>query len=530
MVSYNFHYFYRFLYEDAENYTLVIKNIQSSEAGKYEVHAKNDLGTDVGEIILDVKAPPKFKSKIADTSCLVGSKHEIKMEVDGSPRPTLTIYHDGTEVKTDERVSIETDGSTYKLIFRESKLEDSGSYSVTASNEISQATEFWKTQVYSPPKITKTLGENKIIDLKSNAEFSIKVEADPIPECIWYQNDKQIQEDTETIILTSDGKGTFGLKITGAVTTDSGRYKCVLKNKHGESEDSVRVDVKSAPVVREGIKSITVTEGDTDVTLVATVDGYPRPTGRWFLGDIDLSDRQYEFDSDVDGDGNYKLEIKEVTPDFHGTYHLKLTNEFGSTESSAPLTVQCKPQLLKSLSNTKVNEGDTLSLEIEVLACPEPTVTWKKKGEEVSADARIKITRSNQRRETYNLTVDLVKFEDGGEYEVTVENALGVVSSKSVVTVHSKFSNLFLIGQNNLASMILKEGTTTLLLSSRPSLSRFKLATGLQLSLKRPSDMAHIILSKTTLANVIFGFCLSFCFFFLYLLMYLVLFHVGACA
>lgn len=33
----------------------------------------------------------------------------------------------------------------------------------------------------------------------------------------------------------------------------------------------------------------------------------------------------------------------------------------------------------------------------------------------------------------------LVKEEDGGEYEVIAENEIGSVSSKSMVTVHSKY-------------------------------------------------------------------------------------------
>lgn len=42
--------------------------------------------------------------------------------------------------------------------------------------------------------------------------------------------------------------------------------------------------------------------------------------------------------------------------------------------------------------------------------------------------------------ENYNLTVTLVKEEDGGEYEVRAENEMGSVSSKSTVTVHSKYN------------------------------------------------------------------------------------------
>lgn len=48
---------------------------------------------------------------------------------------------------------------------------------------------------------------------------------------------------------------------------------------------------------------------------------------------------------------------------------------------------------------------------------------------------------SSSRLENYHLSVTLVKEEDGGEYEVRAENEFGSVSSKSTVTVHSKYPN-----------------------------------------------------------------------------------------
>lgn len=101
--------------------------------------------------------------------------------------------------------------------------------------------------------------------------------------------------------------------------------------------------------------------------------------------------------------------------------------------------IEGKPRIIKHLKDTIVEEGATLHLEVEVEACPEPTVKWLRNGLEVSADAHIKITRNHQRKETFNLEVDLIKFEEQGEYELVFVNSLGTVSSKSTVTVHSKY-------------------------------------------------------------------------------------------
>lgn len=83
-------------------------------------------------------------------------------------------------------------------------------------------------------------------------------------------------------------------------------------------------------------------------------------------------------------------------------------------------------------------EGETLVLEVEVYAVPEPKIVWFKDGQEVRADARIKIQRDSQRNETYNLTLNLIKRDEAGVYEMKATNTLGTAATKSVVIVHSK--------------------------------------------------------------------------------------------
>jgi hypothetical protein len=66
-----------------------------------------------------------------------------------------------------------------------------------------------------------------------------------------------------------------------------------------------------------------------------------------------------------------------------------------------------------------------------------------KNGQEVTADAHIKITRDSQSLEEYNLTVTIVKGADAGDYEVNAENFLGTASTKSTVKVNSEYSCIF---------------------------------------------------------------------------------------
>ena len=93
--------------------------------------------------------------------------------------------------------------------------------------------------------------------------------------------------------------------------------------------------------------------------------------------------------------------------------------------------------------DTEVDEGKTLTLEVEIYAVPEATITWTKDGQEIHTDTRIKISRDSKRTESYSMTLNLTKGSDSGDYEIKATNTLGTSSSKSRVVVQSECKHLF---------------------------------------------------------------------------------------
>lgn len=63
--------YFRFLYEDQESMSLVIKNVTPADAGVYQITASNELGEDTKEMHLIVKATPKIKKKMENQTCMV---------------------------------------------------------------------------------------------------------------------------------------------------------------------------------------------------------------------------------------------------------------------------------------------------------------------------------------------------------------------------------------------------------------------------------------------------------------------------
>lgn len=163
---------------------------------------------------------------------------------------------------------------------------------------------------------------------------------------------------------------------------------------------------------------------------------------QWFLDGLEISSKRTEYKQVDDGE-SYRLIFGDVTTDMHGKYKCVIKNDYGKIEDECSVTVNCKPKIRKDLHDIEVNEGETLKLEVEIYAVPEPKIIWFKDGQEVRADARVKIQRDSARLETYNLTLNLIKREEAGVYEVKATNLLGAVTAKSIVTVLSEYFGRF---------------------------------------------------------------------------------------
>ncbi|RZF43883.1 hypothetical protein LSTR_LSTR007219 [Laodelphax striatellus] len=432
---------HKFLYEDEESMSLVIKNVQQEDEGDYQVKAVNDLGMDSEVIHLTVKAPPKFKKKLTDTDTMVSKQIKLSVQVEGSPKPSVQWYKDGLCIKASDRVKLFEEASAeYTLLIEEARLEDAGSYSVVATNEVNQCSDFCKVQIRSPPRFIKGMEKNIETNENDTVTFTVKVEGDPQPSVKWLHNGSTLKSDGKHVKISEDGQ-THTLVVSGVSRADSGAYACEASNQYATVADSGVLNVRCAPHFTTKMADRAAKEGDTNVEFTVNVNAFPRPNVQWFHDEVEITEKVTEFTRIEEGD-NYKLIIKEVTKELSGKYTCKVVNDLGEDTSSSNLTVSYKPRFRKGLKNVSMDEGDSLTLEVEIEGVPEPTVKWFKNGEEVTGDAHIKITRDSKRIENYSMTFTLVKPEDGGEYEVRASNEMGTTVSQSTVTIHTKTSHV----------------------------------------------------------------------------------------
>lgn len=270
---------FKFLHEDAETVSLVIKGVQPEDAGVYSITATNELGTDKTTVQLMVKSPP-IVEKVSDCKVAVGEKLQIDIHVTGNPDPSVKILNNGKELTQTDRVKIvrsEKHNSriTHSVQISSAELTDAGSYSVIASNELSQTSEFWGVTVNSGPKLVKRLEKEYVHGEREEIIMSVRCDAFPAAKVRWLKDGKELSESDTRLRRSTDGNA-FILTISGAVRTDAGFYSVELENDYGKVTSDTSVRIKCSPDFKSKLQNITVTEGDTNVELAVQIQGYPK--------------------------------------------------------------------------------------------------------------------------------------------------------------------------------------------------------------------------------------------------------------
>ncbi|XP_060875327.1 obscurin isoform X5 [Metopolophium dirhodum] len=422
---------------------IVIKNVEVEDEGEYKVFAKNELGSDTETINLLIKAAPKFKKNLIDYEGVTGKEITLTVEIEASPKPIVQWYKDSKTIKKSNRIKYVTDevSGVYTLIIQDCKMEDVGLYSVVASNQFSQISDACRINLQMPPQFIGALAKEVETLEGDYVSLSVRVEGDPPPQVKWYFEDKLLIAD-KTHIKINAVEDVHTLLISNLTREDSGKYTCEISNEFGKNTSEGKLLVKCPPIFETPLTDTKAVEGDTNVEFTVKLNSYPKSSVQWFREEEEITETTTEFTCFEDGD-NFKLIIKEAKTKLAGTYKCRATNEIGTYDSEATLTVMSQPTFKKGLRDMEVTEGGMLKLQVTCYGSPIPEIKWFKDGKEVRSDAHIKISKDKKRVENFSLTVNLVKVEDGGEYEVRATNEMGTAITKSIVNILAKHSTDF---------------------------------------------------------------------------------------
>uniref|UniRef100_A0A5F8GIN7 Coiled-coil domain-containing protein 141 n=1 Tax=Monodelphis domestica TaxID=13616 RepID=A0A5F8GIN7_MONDO len=110
---------------------------------------------------------------------------------------------------------------------------------------------------------------------------------------------------------------------------------------------------------------------------------------------------------------------------------IKSTSEKNSRVSLAGQA----PNFSRLLSNVTVMEGSPVTLEVEVTGFPEPTLTWYKKGQKLTADGHLKVLHKETKHTVF---IQKVCETDAGLYVARAQNTSGTLSSSAILYVTGK--------------------------------------------------------------------------------------------
>lgn len=271
------------------------------------------------------------------------------------------------------------------------------------------------------------------------ATFTAQCYAVPKATLEFYKNAKRIEAGELIKIVEQDKDGNFALKIEKAFADDEGKYKCILKNKWGEEEDSAELTIKrkqAIPEFKEKLQDLEAKVGDENVKLAVKVDGEPKPVFKWYHNGEEIKEGQKGF-AVVNDEKGSALIISKVAPDDHGLYMCKAVNSEGEVQSTGNLIVKGPPYVVKPLENAESAPEGEVTLTAVIKGNPTPQVKWFHDEKEIKLDSR-RTYAYDEASAQYTLTIKKLMAEDVGEYSLQASNAYGKCQTSAKVAIVSK--------------------------------------------------------------------------------------------
>ncbi|XP_070256215.1 cell adhesion molecule-related/down-regulated by oncogenes isoform X1 [Myotis yumanensis] len=359
----------KWLRHSTENYLILpsgnlqILNVSLEDKGSYKCAAFNPVTHElkvepIGQKLLVSRSSsddfhilhPRLSQAL---SVLSHSPITLECVVSGVPTPQVHWLKDGQDAVA---------GSNWRRLYSHLATDsidpvDAGNYSCmvgSKSGDVKHVT--YMVNVLEHASISKGL-QDQTVSLGATVQFTCEVHGNPSPNRTWFHNAQPIHPSPR--YLTAEN----GLKISGVTMEDSGLYQCVADNGIGFMQSTGRLDIHKdsglKPVIITAPASTKVAAGDF-VTLSCNATGVPVPVIRWYdrHGLITSHPSQVlksksrkshllrpgGFDAEpvyfvMSRGGSSSLYIQAVAQEHAGKYTCEATNEHGSTQSEAVLTV-----------------------------------------------------------------------------------------------------------------------------------------------------------------------------------------------
>merc|ERR1712141_189952 len=484
---------------------LEILNVDARDMGTYKAVARNASGEGNATINLTFEQgsggekpkipdgiPPRFPKKPSIKQ--EGDDLILECILEANPLPEITWYRKDKVIKEDSRITWECKkGKKNRFLLtlriKNPSLKDAGMYRCNAFNSFgdSNANIDLKFETDEEPGAAKTEGDSesalsgipptftekpKIVPNEKGTLVTLKfkINADPKPEIQWFKGMDKIQDSAKFTqkytALSANNEYEIALEIQDPSADDGGDYKCLVKNKMGQLQAKLNLNIEAEPAVTPGgettdaptfvekPKIVTLNEGKL-VQLIVKYKASSKCTCSWYYKEtlIQQSQSIQVFHESISkNEYECRLEIQEPGPNTAGMYKCLVSNEKGEINANLMLNIQMAGQsevTTDSKSVRKTSETTKMSVKKErrrsvilqcaVLGQSDVDIVWKKGGQTLETTESKKTSRYSveKKMSTNNQTIIQLEImdadiEDKGVYELVAKSSEGERQSQIV--------------------------------------------------------------------------------------------------
>ncbi|XP_071373120.1 hemicentin-1, partial [Centroberyx affinis] len=407
----------------AEGQMLEIKGSEVSDTGQYVCKATNVAGQVDKNFHLNIYVPPSIdgpsEESVVET---ISNPVTFACDATGIPPPSLTWLKNGRPIENSESLEMHILSGGSKLQIARSQLSDSGTYTCVASNVEGKARKSYHLTIQVPPSISGSeLPSDMGVLLNDSIQLVCRARGTPLPTIQWLKDGEVISRTgNKGLRISPDGST---LTVSGAHTSDSGKYTCVATNTAGEEDRIFNLNVYVPPVIEGNSEKAeeltTVLDSSVNIECVAT--GSPPPQLNWLRNGLPLPVSAHIRLLSA----GQVLRITRTQVSDVGTYTCMASNRAGVDNKHYNLQVHVPPSLdgAGSTEDVTVVRGNLASLVCVADGTPTPTVSWLREGVILVPDPHLSLLN-------LNTTVQIIQAQvnDTGRYTCVANNTAGQAS------------------------------------------------------------------------------------------------------
>uniref|UniRef100_A0A1I7XHZ6 Immunoglobulin I-set domain protein n=1 Tax=Heterorhabditis bacteriophora TaxID=37862 RepID=A0A1I7XHZ6_HETBA len=277
--------------------------------------------------------------------------------------------------------------------------------------------------VREPPEFSELL-KSCTVRMNEQSVLKCKVKGEPKPKIKWTKDGKEVEMSARIKIEFKDD-GTLTLTIENTSQQDAGEYRCTAENEVGSAwtEGPIIIIAESIPQF----------DGEAPDFLEPVKPAVVYKNGEQLKKSDRLNIEDFE-------DGIQRLTVKNAQMEDMDEYRCEASNEYGDVWSDVTLTVKEKPPsavaptFIKTLVEVRVQEGEKVKYECQVMGQPEPEMKWYKDNKQISLEDAHFI-QSLEANGIAQLVITSAEVKDSGEFRCEARNVAGVARTDAPLTV-----------------------------------------------------------------------------------------------